>query len=159
MGRLCWWLLALLLVGTLSACQGKGTPTPAPTAATTATAMPLASSPQPTIAASAEEIETVRKLAFAYWEAFNSYDADRTLAYLAEPYRKQREETIRSQIRQIKLFRVKLGLTEETAPVFMAPDQAEMMLTMKEPLGTRRIKMQFQRESGTWLITQAEEIK
>ena len=36
-------------------------------------------------------------------------------------------------------------------------DEWEMYLTMKEPLGTRRIRMGFRKVAGEWKITFAEE--
>ncbi len=105
------------------------------------------------------EAETLRELAFAYWEAFNAYDAYRTLAYLEDEYRRQREEEIRDDIGKIKLFRVHLGVSEETPPWIVGPDEREMYLTMKEPLGTRRIRMAFREVAGEWKIIFAEEVK
>ena len=39
------------------------------------------------------------------------------------------------------------------------PNEGEMFLLMKEPLGTRRIKMAFRKLDGTWKITYAEEVQ
>ena len=41
-----------------------------------------------------QEADALRQLAFAYWEAFNAYDADRALGYLEEDYRQQRDGTV-----------------------------------------------------------------
>ena len=56
-----------------------------------------------------QEADALRKLAFAYWEAFNAYDADRALGYLEEDYRQQQDSAVRDDIGMIKLFSVKLG--------------------------------------------------
>ena len=106
-----------------------------------------------------QEADALRKLAFAYWEAFNAYDADRALGYLEEDYRQQQDSAVRDDIGMIKLFSVKLGVSEETPPQVVGNDEWEMYLTMKEPLGTRRIRMAFQKVEGEWKITFAEEAK
>ena len=106
-----------------------------------------------------DDIKATRELAFAYWDAFNSYDADTTLSYLEAGYRAQREEEIRDEIGRLKRFRVKLWVTEEGPPTLTTEDQGEMYLKMKEPLGTRRIRMAFLKVAGDWRITFAEEVK
>ncbi len=105
------------------------------------------------------ESDAVRQLAFAYWDAFNAYDADRALGYLEEGYLLQRDETVRGEIGRIKRFRVKLGLSEETPPWMVGDNEMEMYLTMKEPLGKRRIHMAFRQVAGEWRIIFAEEAK
>jgi hypothetical protein len=102
-------------------------------------------------------IEELRELALAYWEAFNAYDADQVLAYLEENYRATREETIRSEVGQISTFGVKLGVQEQSPPVLLSDDTAEMFLDLKNPLGVRRIRMAFERIDGYWSITFAQE--
>ena len=106
-----------------------------------------------------QEADALRQLAFAYWEAFNACDADRALGYLEEDYRQQRDETVRGEIAQIKRFRVKLGLSEETSPWVLSHDEREMYLTMQEPLGKRRIRMAFRDVAGEWQIIFAEEAR
>ena len=115
--------------------------------------------PTPIPTVGPEEAEALRQLAFDYWAAFNSYNADRVLAYLDEDYRRQVEENIRSDIGRIKFFRVKLGVSEETPPQVVDQGEMEMYLTMKEPLGTRRIRMAFREVAGEWKIIFAEEVK
>ena len=140
------------------------TPSPTPTLSPTPTPSPSpALSPAPALSPGpmddADEADTLRQLAFAYWEAFNAYDADTALGYLEEDYRRQRDETVRSEIGRIALFRVKLGVSEETPPSVVSHDEREMYLTMKDPLGTRRIHMAFRDVAGEWKITFAEEAK
>ena len=106
-----------------------------------------------------QEVDALRKLAFAYWEAFNAYDADRALGYLEEDYRQQQDSAVRDDIGMIKLFSVKLGVSEETPPQVVGNDEWEMYLTMKEPLGTRSIRMAFRKVAGDWKIIFAEEAK
>ena len=111
------------------ACEGEPTPT---------------LSPGPV--ADPEEAALIRKLAFGYWEAFNAYDADRALAYLEE-------------IGRIDLFNVQLGVSEEAPPWTIDGGGREIYLTMKEPLGTRRIRMEFRDVEGAWKITFAQQVE
>ncbi len=109
--------------------------------------------------ASLDELEEMRRVAFAYWEAFNNYDPDKTLSYLEDNYREQREDTVRDEISRVKRFRVHLGMSEEAAPKFTSPEEGEMLFKMKEPLGSRKIRMAFRKVNGEWKIVFAEEVK
>ncbi len=109
--------------------------------------------------ASDGELEELRQLAFAYWKAFNAYDVDKVLSYLEESYRMEREQKIRSDIGRLKLFRVKLGPSEESPPRLIGPGEAEMFMRMREPLGTRRIHMMFRQVNSEWKITYSQEVK
>ena len=133
-------LAALAAVGV--ACGGEPTPT---------------LSPGPV--ADAEEAAHIRELAFGYWEAFNAYEAERALAYLEDEYRQQREEQVRTEIGRIDLFNVQLEVSEEAPPWTIDGDRREMYLTMKEPLGTRRIRMEFRDVDGEWKITFARQVE
>ena len=132
-------------------------PTTIPVADPAPTSVPAADL-QPT-SVPAEEADVLRQLAFAYWRAFNAYDADTVLGYLEKSYRQQREEEVRSEIGRLKLFSVQLGVTEESPPSIVDEDEWEMYLTMKEPLGTRRIRMAFREVGGEWKITFSEEVE
>ena len=155
-------------------------PTPAPVEDPKPTTIPvadpeptpvLAADPEPTLvpadepqpnsvpAEEAEEADALRQMAFDYWEAFNAYDADRVLEFLEEGYGQEREEKIRGDIGRLKLFSVQLGVTEESPPSIVGEDEREMYLTMKEPLGTRRIRMAFREVGGEWKITFSEEVE
>ena len=103
------------------------------------------------------EADALRQLAFAYWEAFNAYDADRTLGYLEESYRQKQEDEIRNEIGLIELFGVQLEVSEKSPPQVVSEDEREMYLDLKEPLGTRKIRMAFRRKEGEWKIIFAEE--
>ena len=120
-------------------------PTPAP--APTATPTPFVD-PTPEL----------RQLAFDYWAAFNDYDDDIVVAYLEDGYRQEREEQIRTDIGRIKFFRVTLGVEEQSPPAMIDPDLWEMYIKMKEPTGTRTIRMEFQLVGGTWKISYSEEV-
>jgi ABC-type Fe3+-citrate transport system substrate-binding protein len=104
-----------------------------------------------------EEAEALRQLAYAYWDAFNSYDAVRALGYLEDDYRQQRDDTVRGEIQSVQLFGIRLEVSEHTPPHVLSEDEREMYLNMKEPLGTRRIRMGFREIDGEWMINHAEE--
>ena len=125
------------------------------TANTPATEPTVAMEPGPV--EDTEEAEALRQLAYAYWDAFNSYDAVRALGYLEEDYRQQRDEAVREEIAMIQLFGVRLGVTEHTPPHVISDDEREMHMNMKEPLGTRRVRMAFRELDGEWKIIFAEE--
>lgn len=150
--RLAVMLAALVLI---SSCGGSEEREPAAT-----NPAPTSAGPSTTAGAAAlvdADPAALRDLAFAYWEAFNAYDADRVLSFLEPGYRAEREETIRSEVNQITMFGVTLGVTELSPPVMLGPDMAEMFLEMKEPLGKRRIRMGFRFVDGDWLIDFAQE--
>ena len=143
------WVVLGVLVALAAgvACENPPPPTPPP------------STPSPGPVSDPLEVEALRQLAFAYWEAFNAYDVDRVLGYLEEGYREQRGEEIRDEIGMIELFNVTLGVSEETPPWTVSDDEKELYLTMKEPLGTRRIRMAFRDVAGEWKIIFAEEAR
>jgi hypothetical protein len=122
---------------------------------------PEAPSIAPTSAGVTEEAElqALRQLAADYWEAFNIYDADRALSYLEENYRLTRESDIRGDIGRLKTFKVKLGVSEESAPELSGSVAAQMSVKIKEPLGTRLVLMTFIKVDGQWKITHAEEVE
>ena len=105
------------------------------------------------------DTDTLRKLALAYWEAFNAYDVEWVLSHLEATYRAEREGQIRTDIGRIKTFGVKLGVSEASPPQANGDGQWEMYLNMKEPLGIRRIRMAFRQAEGDWKITYSQEVK
>ena len=131
-------------------------PTPVPARDPDPTPVPV---DDPTPTSDAALADTFRQMTFDYWEAFNAYDADRVLEFLEEGYGREREEKIRGDIGRLKLFSVQLGVTEESPPSIVDEDEWEMYLTMKEPLGTRRIRMAFREVDGEWKITFSEEVE
>ncbi|MCJ7795561.1 MAG: hypothetical protein MUQ56_02130 [Thermoleophilia bacterium] len=137
---------------TTTSTAGSTSPTSTPTSATSATSAPGA-------AISAEDAQAVRDLAFKFWAAYNAYDPDTAVSYLDESYRTAKEQTIRDEIGRIKSFGVQLGMSEKTAPALTGPDQAEMSLNMKEPIGTRTILMKFAKQGDAWIIIYSEEAK
>ncbi len=132
------------------------------TACSSTSSEPTAVPTQPVVTEASSEatpVNTVRQMAFAYWEAFNSYQLDKVLAFLEEGYKSVRESTIKSDIGRLKMFGVKLGMSEKTPPVSTGTDQYEMSLLMKEPTGTRTIRMAFALVNDEWKVTFAEEVK
>ena len=104
------------------------------------------------------EIDTLRQLVLDYQAAFNSYDEDRVLSYLEEGHRVERESAIRQDIGQVRLFNVKLGVSEDSPPQMTGPGEGEVFMKVREPLGTRRVRMAFRNLDGEWKITHAEEV-
>ena len=108
---------------------------------------------------STTDTAAIRTLAFAYWEALNLYDGEKALGYLEPNYRQKHKNEVESGIGQMKLFRVKLGVTEESPPSIVGPNKVAMYMTLKEPLGTRRILMEFATVGEQWKITFSEEVE
>jgi hypothetical protein len=165
----CVLILVLLLAGCGASTSSSSSPaTFTSTSSTGSTAIPTTASTAPQSsttlvtyqAISEQEAQALRDLAFAYWAAFDAYDVQGTLAYLEPSYRAARAKVVQGDIGRIKLFGVKLGLSEKTPPVLVGPGQAQMYMNLKEPTGTRTILMKFaQTGSGDpWLITFAEEV-
>ncbi|MDP3064410.1 MAG: hypothetical protein Q8O40_14560 [Chloroflexota bacterium] len=153
-----WLLVTVLIVIALAvaACAAPS-PTATPAPVLLIVTSPGGSTPVALIGASSDA-DTLRKLALAYWEAFNAYDVERVLSYLAATYRAEREGQIRTDIGRIKTFGVKLGVSEVSPPQANGDGQWEMFLNMKEPLGTRRIRMAFRQAEGDWKITYSQEV-
>lgn len=152
--------------------------TPAPPAASTPTARPTAAVrvrlqstavqatptteaatilPGPMPAESAEgnpeeDVAEIRRIIEAYWQAFNDYDADLALSMLEEGYRSLEDELIRRDIGRMKLFRVKLEVTEESPPTQNASGEYETLIGMKTPVDSRQVRMVFRRIEGKWWI-------
>ena len=72
----------------------------------------------------------IRTLAFAYWEALNLYDSEKALGYLESNYRQKHKSEVESGIGQMKLFRVKLGVAEESPPSMIGPNKVAMYLSL-----------------------------
>jgi len=147
-------MLAAACAGPAATSVPTTTPSPPPTSA--ATSAPSAAAPLGSIAPG--EADALRKLAFAYWGAYNTYDIDTVLSYLEPGERAKREAGIRDEIGRLKTFGVKLGMSEKSPPVLSAPDTGEMLMTMQEPLGSRTMKMVFLHRDGRWWVTAADEV-
>ena len=102
---------------------------------------------------------SLRQLTFAYWDALNSYNAEKTLSYLEGNYRQSHRGEVEKGIEQMKMFGVKLGVSEESPPRITGANEAEMYVVLKDPLGIRRILMKFAMVEGEWKITFAEEVE
>lgn len=161
-------LIISLFLATL-ACSSSSTEPSASTTRTqsssnTPTSAP-ANTPTPAPAVPTEkkisqaEADILRQLTFDYWDALNSYDVDKTLSYLEENYRQVHADEVKDGISQMKTFGVQLEASEESPPRLEGNGQGEMYVTLKEPIGTRRILMEFEKVGGEWKITFAEEVK
>ena len=149
-----------------SACASSETDTsttPEPTVAQAATSAPASAAPTSVTEQQSDETEDaastmgmLRQMAFDYWEAFNSFEAEKVLAFLEDAYRLEREEEIRTDIGRIKTFGVKLEVSEQIPPRIDG-DEAVMFLLMKEPLGIRRIQMSYLKVDDNWKVTYSEE--
>ena len=94
-----------------------------------------------------------------YWVALNDYDVDLALTMLEANYRAQEEELIRSDIGQMKLFRVKLEVSEDTPPTINTDGDYETYLSLKTPVDTRRALMVFRNIDGQWWIVFSGEVE
>ncbi len=141
-----------------TAVQERLSPTdPLPTTAVTPTNPPL---PIPALAPAtipAEEIAAIRELAATYWQIFNDYNADGALSMLEESYRSLEDELIRRDIGRMKLFRVKLEVTEETTPTLNENGDYETYLSLKTPIDSRTVLMVFRHIDGQWWIVFSDE--
>ena len=135
--------LVLGLVGPASGCLGPSSPS-TPTRAPAPTLDPV--------------LAELRDLGLAYWDTYNSYDLEALLAYLEPSYRDEQEGVLRSKIRLLKLFRVKLGVSVASEPEYTGPNGAQMYVRITEPLGSRHVLMRFQKDSR-WMITYAQEVQ
>ena len=106
-----------------------------------------------------QEVAEIRQIAEAYWIAFNEYDIDQAITMLEPGYRAQEEEPIRKDIGTMKLFRVKLEVSEETPPTLNVNGDYETYLSMKTPVDTRRVLMVFRRIDGQWWIVFSDEVE
>ena len=105
-----------------------------------------------------DDLTAIRLMVKEYWEALNDYEVDRALPMLEESYRAAEEELIRKDIGAMKLFRVKLGVTEETSPTLNDNGDYETYLSLKTPIDNRRVLMVFRRIEGQWWIVFSGEV-
>ena len=124
----------------------------------TATQPPATEPPAP-LESAEEDVAAIRRIAYDYWVALNDYNVDRALPMLEESYRAREEETIRNDIGRMKLFRVKLGVSEETPPTLNADGDYETYLSMKTPVDTRTVLMVFRHIEGQWRIIFSGEVE
>ena len=103
------------------------------------------------------ETEAIRQVIMAYWEAFNAYDVERVLSYMEDSWRKERSETVRGDIGRMKLFRVKLGVEEESPPVIIGNGEAEMMIKLNTPIGVKHDYFRLVKVGEEWKVSFSEE--
>ena len=106
-----------------------------------------------------EDIETVRAIVAAYWKSLNDYDVDHAITMLEPAYRAAEEELIRKDIGRMKLFRVKLDVSEETPPTLNENGDYETYLSLKTPVDTRRVLMVLRQIDGAWWIVSSGEVE
>ena len=99
-----------------------------------------------------EDVAEIRQMIAEYWQAFNDYDADRALSMLEEGYRTLEEDLIRKDIGRLKLFRVKLEVTEESPPTPNGDGHYETYINMETPIDSRQLLMVFRKIEGQWWI-------
>ena len=108
---------------------------------------------------SPEDVVAIRLIVKAYWEALNGYDVDHAITMLEPAYRATEEELIRKDIGRMKLFRVKLGVSEETPPTLNEDGDYQTYLSIETPVDTRRVLMVFRRIDGAWWIVYSSEVE
>ena len=130
----------------------------------TPTALPPAETPSttpgtPPAREAADDVAEIRRIVTEYWEALNEYDVDRAVTMLEPGYRAQEEELIRKDIGRMKLFRVKLEVSEDAPPTLNADGDYETYLSIGTPIDTRTVLMVFRRIEGRWWIVYSDEIE
>lgn len=145
--------VVVALAALTAACGSEGGAGPA---ATPSSAAPSPSWSGPAL--SADEARAVRDQALAYWAAYNAYDADGAIAFLAPEYRSAKAEVIRDEVGRIKTFGVQLGVKPKSPPEAIGAGAAQLYLSMKTPTGMRTVLMKFADRDGVWLVTYSEEV-
>ena len=107
---------------------------------------------------SADDVAIITGMVEAYWAAFNAYDADVAVSMLEESYRADEEELIRRDIGRMKLFRVKLDVSEEKPLALNDLGDYETYLKIATPVDSRMLLMIFRRIGGQWWIVFSDEI-
>ena len=107
----------------------------------------------------ADDVAEIRRMVTEYWEALNTYDVDHAIAMLEPAYRALEADLIRRDIGQMKLFRVKLGVSEETPPVINDEGDYEIYLSIDTPIDKRKVLMVFRRIEGQWWIVYSDEVE
>ena len=114
---------------------------------------------EPSDSTPGQEAAEIRQIVEEYWIALNEYDVDHAVKMLEPGYRAQEEELIRSDIGRMKLFRVKLEVSEETPPSLNPDGDYQTYLSVKTPVDTRRVLMVFRRIDGQWWIVLSGQVE
>lgn len=140
---------ALLLVLTLAILSGCSPPATAPSS-------PVSPSPTPTTAplsaATQEDVGAARQVVLAYWDALNSYDAERALSCLEESYRQERMKSLNSEIGRMQSFNIKLRVEEEAEPVITSEGKVEIKIKVNTPIGAKHITYYLVKINDEWKI-------
>ncbi len=99
-----------------------------------------------------EDVDAARQVVFDYWEAFNNYDVEGVLAYLEEPYRLVKEESITSEIGQMQSFNATLGVEEEALPTITPEGKVKIKIKLSTPLGARHVTYDLVKINNEWKI-------
>ena len=127
--------------------------------AVTPTEAPSTAPATPPAEESAEDVAEIRRIISEYWEAMNKYDVDRAIMMLEPAYRVQEEELIRQDIGRMKLFRVKLDVSEDIPPTLNDNGDYETYLSMATPIDTRTVLMVLRRIADRWWIVFSDEVE
>jgi hypothetical protein len=111
----------------------------------------------PPAAITQEDVDAARQVVFAYLEAFNNYDVEGVLAFLEESWRQEREESLTSEIGQMKTFGVTLGVEEEAEPAINPDETVEIKMKLSTPLGDRHMTYHLMKINEEWKIYLVEE--
>ena len=141
---------ALLLALTLVILSGCSPPAATPSS-------PVSPSPTPTTApspaaATPEDVGAARQVVLDYWDALNSYDAERALSYLEESYRQERIESLNSDIGRMQSFNIKLRVEEEAEPVITSEGKVEIKMKVSTPIGAKHITYYLVKINDEWKI-------
>lgn len=126
-------------------------PTTTPPPATTTPAEEETETPPPA-AITEEDVEAARQVVFAYWEAFNNYDLEGVLACTEESWGQEREPSLSSEIGQMKMFSVTLGVEEEGEPAINTNETIEIKIRLTTPIDTRLMTFHLTEIENEWKI-------
>ncbi|MFC2058269.1 hypothetical protein ACFLTS_01300 [Chloroflexota bacterium] len=111
---------------------------------------------------SSEDLQAIRDMATAYWEAFNAYDAETAMSFMEDSWRVEHEEALRDELTRLKngfLFikNVKLDVTEESPPTVIGDNEVEMLFKLGTPLGDKHSYFRIVKIGDEWKVCFSEE--
>jgi len=104
-----------------------------------------------------KDVDDAKQVVLQYWDAFNSYDAERAFTLLEESYRQEREESLRSELDRMKTFNVRLGVAEEAEPVVTSEGTIEIRMKLTTPIGAKHVTYYLVKVNGEWKISRSVE--
>lgn len=99
-----------------------------------------------------EDVDDARQVVFGYLDARNNYDIESVLAAMEESYREEREEIVRGEVSQMRLFRTKLGVEEVAEPVITPEGTIEIRIKLTTPIGDRYVVYYMVQVDDEWKI-------